>query len=87
MLLGCSDIQQQLSEYQALQRWGGLLQQDALMHLKPYRRLESLKAVREMSAESLAQRVQAEAQKQYSWPVYWIALMTANKDQTMSNHA
>ena len=46
------------------------------MHLKPYRCLESLKAVREMSAEALAQRVRAEAQKHYSWPVYWEALIT-----------
>ena len=77
VLLERSDLQQQLSDYQAFHRWAGLLPKDVLMHLKPYRRLESLKAVREMSAEALAQRVQSEAKKHYSGAVYRKALKMA----------
>ena len=73
VLLGCSDMQQQLSDCQAAQRWS----RPAHKVTWACDRLESLKAVREMSAEALAQRVQADALMQYSWPVYWKALKMA----------
>ena len=36
--------------------------------------LNSLKVVRGMSAQSLAQFVEANATKRFTWPIYWKAL-------------
>ena len=39
--------------------------------------LSSLQAVRDMSPQSLAQRVKSDATRRFSWPIYWKALKKA----------
>ena len=74
--MDCRDeLQQQLTAYQTSEAWPILLKKNLLEDRQPRHCMESFKAVREMSPEALAWRVQEDAQKQYEWPVYVDALL------------
>ena len=61
------------------------MEQEVINSARPRELLKGLQAVREMSDVALAQSVEADSQKEYSWSVYWGAVKLAwaeKKEQT-----
>ena len=74
-LLHCRGaLQQQLTAYQNATAWPAILQQEILHDVRPHHMMKSLQAVSKMSDVALAQSIEADRQKEYSWPIYWRAL-------------
>ena len=70
-------LQLQLSAYQMSMDWPPLMGQELINSARHQELSKGLQAVREMSCVALAQSVQADRQKEYSWAVYWRAVQKA----------